>query len=446
MVGTEREKAGFHSVAQSPRARPLRSGLNGGKLGLSSPAAQPPKQPQPLYCPECGSERLYRDGIRNLTDGSSVQRWLCRNCGYRFTDPKHKTAQKQWKNPPFCLNRPSNPSYYCQGNDDPEGREPSAPKAVQTLATVEKESEKRAAGAAEELSDAEVKGRIVEFAWWLKSEGRSELTITNSISKLRKLAEFSSLLDPEKVKETLSNLKWKNSTKMIAASVYTKFLEFLGLSWKPPKYQIEETFPFIPLENEIDQLIASCGKRTATLLQLLKETGIRIGEAAKLRWIDFDAERRIVSVRPLKGSNPRIFKISDKLARMLNALAKHGELIFNGNPGVLRRAFEIQRARAAEKLKNPRLKNITFHTFRHWKATMEYHKTKDPWHVKNVLGHKNLKSTQVYINIEHALFQTESDEFHVKIAETPEEIKALLEVGFEYVCEKDGLMFFRKRK
>ena len=27
-----------------------------------------------------------------------------------------------------------------------------------------------------------------------------------------------------------------------------------------------------------------------------------------------------------------------------------------------------------------------------------------------------------------------------------EEIKKLLEVGFEYVCEKDGLMFFRKRK
>jgi hypothetical protein len=32
------------------------------------------------------------------------------------------------------------------------------------------------------------------------------------------------------------------------------------------------------------------------------------------------------------------------------------------------------------------------------------------------------------------------------VAEKPEEIKALLEVGFEYVCEKDELMFFRKRK
>jgi len=27
-----------------------------------------------------------------------------------------------------------------------------------------------------------------------------------------------------------------------------------------------------------------------------------------------------------------------------------------------------------------------------------------------------------------------------------EEIKALLEVGFEYVCQKDGLIFLRKRK
>lgn len=31
-------------------------------------------------------------------------------------------------------------------------------------------------------------------------------------------------------------------------------------------------------------------------------------------------------------------------------------------------------------------------------------------------------------------------------SETPAEIKQLLEAGFEYFCEEDGLMFFRKRK
>jgi hypothetical protein len=38
------------------------------------------------------------------------------------------------------------------------------------------------------------------------------------------------------------------------------------------------------------------------------------------------------------------------------------------------------------------------------------------------------------------------EEFHVRITKEPEEIKGLLEVGFEYVCEKDGLLLFRKRK
>jgi len=43
-------------------------------------------------------------------------------------------------------------------------------------------------------------------------------------------------------------------------------------------YKIRK-IPFIPTETEIDHLIAGCGRKTATLLQLLKETGIRIGEA-----------------------------------------------------------------------------------------------------------------------------------------------------------------------
>jgi len=34
----------------------------------------------------------------------------------------------------------------------------------------------------------------------------------------------------------------------------------------------------------------------------------------------------------------------------------------------------------------------------------------------------------------------------VKVTEKPEEVKAFLEVGFEYVCQKDSLMFLRKRK
>jgi len=42
--------------------------------------------------------------------------------------------------------------------------------------------------------------------------------------------------------------------------------------------------------------------------------------------------------------------------------------------------------------------------------------------------------------------EQKNDEFICKIARTLKEISQLIELGFEYVCEQDGLKFFRKRK
>jgi integrase len=104
------------------------------------------------------------------------------------------------------------------------------------------------------------------------------------------------------------------------------------------------------------------------------------------------------------------------------------------------------RKRIAFKVQNPRLNRITLHTFRHWKATQLYHETKDPMYVKQFLGHKSIQNTELYINIEHTLFDSGRDNFIVKVAQKPEEVKTLLEVGFEYVCQKDNLIFLRKPK
>ncbi len=61
-------------------------------------------------------------------------------------------------------------------------------------------------------------------------------------------------------------------------------------------------------------------------------------------------------------------------------------------------------------------------------------------------GYKSLKSTEIYITIERTIFEPSSDDYTVKVAKEPEDIKRLLEIGFEYVCEKKGLVFLRKRK
>jgi integrase len=210
----------------------------------------------------------------------------------------------------------------------------------------------------------------------------------------------------QSVEGAMSNVEEKTGSGL--------FAKLHGLTWEPPIYKPNYEMPFIPTEAEIDQLIAACGKKLSALLQLIKETGVRIGEACRIRWIDLDLEQKIIRVQAEKNSKPRIFRISDKLISMLNMLPKKNERIFPNIPQSLENRFRTARKRIALKLNNPRLMEIHFHTIRHWRATMLYHQTKDILHVKEFLGHRR-------------------------------EIKALLEVGFEYVCEKDGLLFFRKR-
>ena len=85
-------------------------------------------------------------------------------------------------------------------------------------------------------------------------------------------------------------------------------------------------------------------------------------------------------------------------------------------------------------------------TLRHWKATTLYHQTKDVLYVKQFLGHRKIETTLLYIQLAETLFKETEDEYTVRIVSKPEEIKALLEVGFEFVCEKDDLIYLRKRK
>ena len=106
------------------------------------------------------------------------------------------------------------------------------------------------------------------------------------------------------------------------------------------------------------------------------------------------------------------------------------------------------RARLAAKLQNPRLLQIHLHTLRHWKATMEYHRTKDVFHVKELLCHKKLDNVAIYVQIDKRLFNETDEGFTCRVAHNVGEAIALTEAGFEYVTGEynDGGKIFRKRK
>lgn len=316
----------------------------------------------------------------------------------------------------------------------------SSQKRAKNLTGVEPLQKQAQRGSTKEIQQ----GKIIEWLWHLKKKGLSENSIYIYGQRIQQLAKQCNVLDPEAVKEIIAMAEYSATTKAYDVIVYSEFLKWLKIEWDAPIYKRERKIPFIPLESELNELIAATGPKTSTFLRLLKETGMRRGEAERLRWVDFDFERKIVQVNnPEKGSNPRILPISNKLIGMLQTFQRRKERVFSSS---IHNVFYRQKKRIAKKLGNPRVLEISLHTFRHFKGTMLYHQTHDPIHVQRVLGHRDIKSTMLYIQIEENLFQNQPDEFHTATAATVKDACKLIEVGFEYVTEISGTKIFRKRK
>ncbi len=128
-----------------------------------------------------------------------------------------------------------------------------------------------------------IKGKLLQFALYLKLQGLSPVTIEGWSQKLERLSRNANLNDPETVKSFLAFHTICDASKHYFCTAYNAFLKWQGKTWVPPKYIGTQKIPeFIPTEKEIDDLIAGCGPKTATVLQTLKETGMRIGECSRL--------------------------------------------------------------------------------------------------------------------------------------------------------------------
>ena len=118
--------------------------------------------------------------------------------------------------------------------------------------------------------------------------------------------------------------------------------------------------------------------------------------------------------------------------------------VFANDIKSIKRTYLNQRKRIATKLGNPRLELIHFHTLRHWKATDLYYRTKDLLYVQQFLGHKSISNTLKYIQLSNALFDEDTDHYICKVAKTVQDATELVELGFDYVTEMDGVKLFRK--
>ena len=68
----------------------------------------------------------------------------------------------------------------------------------------------------------------------------------------------------------------------------------------------------------------------------------------------------------------------------------------------------------------------------------------DLLYVQQFLGHKSLSNTLKYIQLSNACFYENTDHYICKVAGTVQDATELVELGFDYVTDVDGIKLFRK--
>ena len=174
-----------------------------------------------------------------------------------------------------------------------------------------------------------------------------------------------------------------------------------------------KTVPHVLSEEDIDKLLNiklnnAYDYRNKAMLELMYSSGLRISELLNLEVNNVDLDNYLVRCFG-KGAKERIVPLSDVAHNALyeyiyiyrNSLAKNkinNILFLNSRGNKLSRQgfFKILKTIALEKGIN---KDLSPHTIRHSFATHLINHGADLRSVQTMLGHENIKTTQIYTHV-----------------------------------------------
>jgi integrase len=282
----------------------------------------------------------------------------------------------------------------------------------------------------------------------MKKQAYEDTTIKATAKRLKHLQKNCRLADPESVKLFIANKKCSNGFKETLIETYDIFMRSIGQRWQKPFYERYDKLPKIPTEEKINMLISQATPRMALILSMSKDMGTRPVELTWLTVADINLQNGIVSITGAKHTVGRNGKLKPHTLEMLKQYINKNHLnandrLFPTESEHISESYRRLRNTLARKLQDPTFLTIRLYDFRHFKASIEYHKTKDLLYVKTILGHKDLRTTLRYTQLLEGLLD---DEYTCKTATNIKEATSLIEAGFEYVTEIDGIKLFKKRK
>mgnify|MGYP001603825377 CR=1 FL=1 len=159
--------------------------------------------------------------------------------------------------------------------------------------------------------------------------------------------------------------------------------------------------PLVLSKEEVIKMIDSTNNlKHKLVIMFLYYAGLRLDEVRNLTWQDIDFDREVIHLKTAKGDKERVVFLHQKLISALKMynLKETGLILVSQRDRKYNKRTIQQIVKSASK-KSGIKKNVTPHTLRHSFATHLLEAGADIRYIQQLLGHKDLRTTQIYTHV-----------------------------------------------
>ena len=224
--------------------------------------------------------------------------------------------------------------------------------------------------------------------------GKTYISIIQNFLKSRKNAREFLLLYSDKSRSTMRIAYF--ALKFFYENVLNqKFGEKMPLAKK------NFGLPSVLNKKEVGEMILkTTNLKHKLVIMFLYYAGLRLDEVRNLKWENLDFERKLIQLKITKGGHERVVFLHEKLINALEFFGKVKDgLIFVSERRKMYNKRTIQQIVKNAGKKAGIKKPVHPHVLRHSFATHLLEAGCDIRYIQDLLGHKNLQTTQIYTHV-----------------------------------------------
>jgi integrase len=214
----------------------------------------------------------------------------------------------------------------------------------------------------------------------------------------------------QSVKKSTVNIELRHLKAAFSKGVQWGYIEKNPFGQVRP-FRIPESAPLFFAEAEILNLLKSIEEHwLKEIVIFAMNTGVRIGELINLEWSDIDFGKRVIQISQkddftTKSKRERLIPMNNEVFELLTGFKRNGSYVFPTAEGLRRGQGFISKRFKRHVRKIGMDERFTFHSLRHTFASHLVQKGVSLYIVSKLLGHSNLKTTEVYAHLAPETFQ-----------------------------------------